>query len=81
MEQSEYMCLTVKDDNTLVVAIPEGRLGEVVREFRVPLQQAAHQRDIRGGGFLFLIRECRGLKYEGNENVKVTWLEGYLFYN
>lgn len=65
-----------EQEGDLVIRIPEEG-----REFRVPVQQAAHEAVIRGDGFVFLVFSLNGEQYEREENIRVTFVNGCLFYN
>ena len=51
-----------------------------VREFRVPMRQAVDNLSVRGNGFLFLVGSSYGTRYPERDSIRVSHLDGYLFY-
>jgi hypothetical protein len=66
----------------LFIGLPKGDAeGESPREFVLPLERLTNQREFRSEGFLFLVGECYGTRYETRDSIRVDYLEGFLFYN
>jgi hypothetical protein len=74
-----------EEDGDLVISVAgdedTAASGEAIaREFRISMREAATAREIRGEGFMLLINECYGTRYETTDSVEVNVLDGFLFY-
>jgi hypothetical protein len=79
VQHNEQVSMHLQGDDSLSIVLSEE--NHAVREFHLPLQQAAENKVVEGDGFTLLVTKCKGTHDPDESRIEVSYLSGYLFYD